>query len=113
MLEQENERLREQVSRLQDALVSATAPAAYQQILAAKAEAQPEKEGALDELTREAEAMKMYISELEDPRGVFRDPDEFISFFKGGMNPKLHRSLEEAAIEEPEPPGPLHGNSES
>lgn len=110
-LERDNAQLREQVTKLQDALIAATAPAAYERILAERASQEPQS--VTDDLVRETQAMRQYIHQLEDPRGIFHNADEFISFFKGGMNPDLHRGLEEVATVAPEEPISLHGNSES
>jgi len=112
VLERENATLREQVAKLQDALVAATAPAAYERIVAEKARQEAPDVGN-EELMKEIQATRRYISELEDPRGIFRSADEFMSFFKGGMSPGLHRGLEEVATTAPEEPESLHGNTES
>lgn len=111
-LERDNKQLREQVSRLQDALVATTAPAAYERLVADRAAKDP-VENVNEEMVKDAQALRRYISELEDPRGIFHNADEFISFFRGGMNPDLQRGLEDAATVAPEEPSSLHGNTES
>lgn len=111
-LERDNKQLREQVTKLQDALVAATAPAAFDRLVAERAAKEP-NENLNQEMMKDAQALRQYITALEDPRGIFHSADEFISFFRGGMNPDLHRGLEEVATVAPDEPGSLHGNGES
>lgn len=112
-LERDNAQLREQVAKLQDALVAATAPAAFERLIAERANKAEPIENVSEELVKDAQAMRQYISAIEDPRGIFHSADEFISFFKGGMNPDLQRGLEDVATVGPDEPGSLHGNKES
>ena len=112
VLERENERLREQVTKLQDALVAATSPLAYERLIAEQARKQG-PDPVNEELLRETQAVQRYIAELEDPSGIFRSPDEFISYFSSGMRPDLLKGLEEVVTTAPEPAGSLHGNPES
>lgn len=112
-LERDNKSLREQVAKLQDALVAATAPAAFERIVAERASKDQPVENVSEELVKDAQALRRYITELEDPRGIFHSADEFISFFKGGMNPNLQRGLEDVATVAPDEPDSLHGNTES
>lgn len=112
-LERDNAQLREQVAKLQDALVAATAPAAFERIIADRANKAEPVENATEELVKDAQALRRYITELEDPRGIFHNADEFISFFKGGMTPDLQRGLEDVATIGPAEPDSLHGNKES
>lgn len=113
-LEKENERLHEQVRHLQDALVAATAPAAYQNTLAMRAAKEP-ADKTTEEERRDLMALRRYSEEMDRAitQGVFRSADEFIEFMRGGINPNLENQLEEAATAAPEPPGSLHGNNES
>lgn len=111
-LERDNKQLRDQVTKLQDALVATTAPAAYERLVADRAAKEP-VDSMNDEMVKDAQAMRQYISALEDPRGIFHSADEFISFFRGGMNPDLQRGLEDTATAAPDQPDSLHGNTES
>lgn len=113
-LEKENTRLHEQVRSLQDALVAATAPAAYQNTLAMRAAREvPEKTN--EEERHDLTALRRYSDEMDRAitQGIFRTADEFIEFMRGGINPTLENNLEEAATAAPEPPQSLHGNNES
>jgi len=111
-LERDNKQLREQVAKLQDALVAATAPAAFERLVADRAAKEP-VDTLNEEMMKDAQALRQYISALEDPRGIFHNADEFIAFFKSGMNPDLQRGLEDVATAPPDQPDSLHGNTES
>ena len=111
-LEEENTRLREQVQQLQEALIATAAPAVYQHMVAKRAVVEPD-DPKTEELLREAQAVRRYVSELENTNGIFRNADEFMEFFRGGMNPDLHRNMEDVATVAPEAHESIHDNPES
>lgn len=94
----ENARLRAQVDRLQEALVSATAPNAYNDRRAAEMDA---KELAPDSkrLKREAEINAELLYRMEQP--TFRDSDDMIQMLTGVTANEFMQK------------GSVHGNSES
>jgi len=102
LLQEENDRLRAQVDRLQEALVAATAPKAYDSMQRDKANQleltpTPAQEKAQQERTEEQQFLKDYLENMEKP--VFEDADDLI-----GSLGKL------IGVSNPEP---MHSNSEN
>ena len=89
-------KLEQQVDRLQEALVAATAPRAYEQIQMDKAEP-PKPDPKKDQKEEEDRVLKEYLEQVEGP--TFRDADDLISSLGAliGINPgqdSLHSNNE-------------------
>jgi len=102
LLQEENDRLRAQVDRLQEALVAATAPKAYDSMQRDKANQleltpTPAQEKAQQERTEEQRFLKDYLENMEKP--VFEDADDLVS--------SLGKLIGIAQAE------PIHSNSEN
>lgn len=115
LLEKENTELKQQVRDLQRALVSATAPEAYYQMLAEEAEKREKETPVSDEEKAEKEFTRNYISEMEAP--LFRGGmSEFRAYLERGgrkLVSQLDSDLETAFTSAPSVPESLHNNSES
>lgn len=102
LLQEENDRLRAQVDRLQEALVAATAPKAYDSMQRDKANqleltATPAQLKAQQEKEEEQDFTRNYLENMEKP--TFEDADDLIS--------SLGRLVGVA------PADPMHSNSEN
>lgn len=84
---EELERLRKQVDRLQDALVSKEAPAAYaeSQRLRALSEITPEQKAAMEKHRQELNMYNEFLGELEGP--IFSSVDELKATLARGLGP--------------------------
>ena len=97
----EKDELKEQVRRLQDALIAATAPEAYRdrKIEEAEAAREPLTPEEQEKIRIQKEFTKQYLNSLEKP--TFTSGED--------LDDMLLASLARNA----KPPGSLHGNSES
>lgn len=111
LLQEENERLRQQVKELQEALVASTAPAAYQQRIATRWAEEEKNDPEVVDRKEETKFMEQYVGEMEG--ATFKNPDEFVSYLSRGGNRTLQDKLETAVTMAPPTAVSLHGNSES
>jgi len=110
LLKEENERLRAQVRDLQEALVAATSPAKYQQMLAERWEEKQKDAPDFEERVKEREFHQKYIEQMENP--TFSGVEEFRAYINRDQK-ELIADLEMTSTRAPKPPDSLHGNSES
>lgn len=107
-LQKENADLREQVRKLQEALVATASPQAYRDQQAEKDDGKPVVASPMEQ---ELDLMKKYMMELEG-KPAFSSADEFIRYVKH-IDPSLEDSLEEAVTQAPPTLESLHDNEES
>ena len=108
-LEKENASLREQVLKLQEALVAKTSPQAYLDQRADRLDKEDQQPN--NNLNEEINVIRQLLNDLEG-RPAFSSPDEFIQYVKH-IDPSLESSLEEAVTEAPPMLEPIHDNEEA